>query len=243
MKTDDGRNVSKNDYFQELKTEIDKLRSANLSYDNQVRMLKAENDTLKKKNLERVNEMSILKEKLDSFESSKEVDRNENKALIEKLRSAFQKNEELEKQLESFGEMVPQFDNVKQENTALLERIEKQDAALKQMSDRNTVLEREVSGYMETEDENKILKNRIKDMEDKIEFLQKKEKELDLCNLSVKKKDFEIDLLKGQVEDVKLALNMCKETLDFFKGIPMVIDRAETKLVNVSKPRSTTRKI
>ena len=242
MKTDDGRNVSKNDYFQELKTEIDKLRSANLSYDNQVRMLKAENDTLKKKNMERVNEISILKEKLDSFESSREVERNESKTLIEKLRSAVQKNGELERQLESMGEMLPQFENVKQENAALLERIEKQDAVMKQMSDRNSVLEREVSGSMEIEDENKILKNKVKDMEEKIAFLQQEEKELELCNLSVKKKDFEIDLLKGQVEDVKLALNLCKETLDFFKGIPMVIDRAETKLVNVSKPRSITRK-
>ena len=242
MKTDDGRNVSKNDYFQELKTEIDKLRSANLSYDNQVRMLKAENDTLKKKNMERVNEISILKEKLDSFESSREVERNENKTLIEKLRSVVQKNGELERQLESMGEMLPQFENVKQENAALLERIEKQDAVMKQMSDRNSVLEREVSGSMEIEDENKILKNQVKDMEEKIAFLLQEEKELELCNLSVKKKDFEIDLLKGQVEDVKLALNLCKETLDFFKGIPMVIDRAETKLVNVSKARSITRK-
>ena len=79
-------------------------------------------------------------------------------------------------------------------------------------------------------------------MEEKIVFLQKKEKDLEICNLSIKKKDFEIDLLKGQVEDVKLALNLCKETLDFFKGIPMVIDQAETKLVNVSKQRGSTKK-
>ncbi|MHB1812737.1 MAG: hypothetical protein ACYCPR_10075 [Thermoplasmataceae archaeon] len=242
MKTDDGRNVSKNDYFQELKTEIDKLRSANLSYDNQVRMLKAENDTLKKKNLEKTNEIGILREKLESMESSKDVERTENRSLIEKLKSVIQKNEELEKQLETLREIVPQFENTKLENTSLLERVEKQEAELKRMSDRNSILENKTAVVMEIEEENRTLKDQIKEMNEKIIFLQKEEKELEMCNTSVKKKDFEIDLLKGQVEDAKIALNMCKETLDFFKGIPMIIDQAETKVVNVSKTRSSSKK-
>ena len=242
MKTEDGRSISKNDYFQELKTEIDKLRSANLSYDNQVRMIKAENDTLKKKNLEKTNEIGILREKLESIESSKDVERTENRSLVEKLKAVIQKNEDLEKQLESLREMVPQFENTKLENANLLERIERQEIDLKHMAERNSILENKVTMSLELEEENSSLKNQIKEMEERITFLQREEKDLEACNLSIKKKDFEIDLLKGQVEDVKLALNMCKETLDFFKGIPMIIDKAETKVVNVSKSRSSSKK-